>query len=88
MAPADWSVVAKFGDRISAQALYGLLEAEKVPCYFASNEVVPGLGSEFAVLVPTRLLHRARWICEQSRVSEQELADLATGESSDEPESF
>jgi hypothetical protein len=88
MSPGDWSVVDKFGDRISAQALYGLLEAEKVPCYFASNEVVPGLGTEFAVLVPTHLLHRARWICEQSRVSEQELADLATGELGNEPEKF
>lgn len=88
MPASGWSVVAKFGDRISAQALFGLLEAEKVPCYFASNEVVPGLGSEFAVLVPTQLLHRARWICEQSRVSEQELAELATGEQSDERETL
>jgi hypothetical protein len=84
--PNGWSVVAKFGDRISAQALFGLLEAEKLPCYFASNEVVPGLGNEYAVLVPTELLHRARWICEQSHVSEQELVYLATGELPDEPE--
>ena len=86
VASSGWSVVAKFGDRISAQALFGLLEAEKMPCYFASNEVVPGLGTEFAVLVPTNLLHRAQWLREQSTVSEQELAFLATGELSVDPE--
>jgi len=79
-----WSVVAKFGDRISAQALFGLLEAEQVPCYFASNEVVPGLGTEYAVLVPSELLHRAQWIRQQSTVSAEELTDLAMGESADE----
>jgi hypothetical protein len=78
--PDGWSVFASFGDRISAQALVGLLESEKLPCRFASNEPVPGLGTEFSVLVPTQLLHRARWIHEQSQVSEQELTYLATGE--------
>jgi hypothetical protein len=82
----DWSVVATFGDRISAQALVGLLDSEKVLCRLSSNEPLPGLGSEFAVLVPTKLLHRARWIREQARVSEQELTYLATGELPGEPE--
>ena len=44
MAESGWSVVATFGDRISAQALFGLLESEHLPCYFASNGAVPGLG--------------------------------------------
>lgn len=77
MTQEEWSVFATFGDRISAQALVGLLDSEKVPCRFVSNEPVPGLGSEFAVWVPTQLLHRARWVRDQSQVSEQELADLA-----------
>jgi len=81
--PKDWSVVATFGDRIGAQALFGLLESENLPCYLASNEPVPGLGSEFAILVPTELLARARRIREQSAVSEEELTFLATGESPD-----
>jgi hypothetical protein len=80
-----WSVVAKFGDRISAQALVGLLESEKLPCYLASNAAVPGLGTEFAVLVPTEFLRKAQWTVEQARVSEQELTYLATGESPGEP---
>jgi hypothetical protein len=81
-----WSVVATFGDRISAQALAGLLESEKLPCYLASNAAVPGLGTEFAVLVPTAFLRKARWTVEQARVSEQELTCLALGETPGEPE--
>jgi hypothetical protein len=42
--------------------------------------VVPGLGTEFSVLVHTNQLHRAEWIRKQSQVSEQELTYLATGE--------
>jgi hypothetical protein len=75
-----WSVVAKFGDGISAQALVGLLESEKLPCYLASNAAVPGLGTEFAVLVPTDFLRKAQRTVEQARVSEKELTYLATGE--------
>jgi hypothetical protein len=80
MSETGWSVVATFGDRISAQALFGLLESEKLPCYFASNGAVPGLDTEFAILVPTEFLARAQRIQEQSRVSEEELTFLATGE--------
>ncbi len=81
-----WSVLATFGDRISAQLLIGLLESEKLPCQFVSNEAVPGLGTEFRVLVPTERLRRAQAIREQTRVSEQELSDLATGETPDNAE--
>ena len=82
----DWSVVATFGDRISAQALVGLLDSEKVLCRLSSNEPLPGLGSEFAVLVPKHLLARATRIREEAHVSEQELTFLATGELPDEAE--
>lgn len=81
-----WSVVATFGDRVSAQLLMGLLESEKLPCHFVANEAVPGLGTEFAVLVPTERLRRAQAIREQARVSDQELSDLATAERPDNPE--
>lgn len=76
----DWSIVASFGDRIGAQALIGLLESERIPCRLVSNEPLPGLGSEFAVLVPKNLLQRATRVREEARVSEQELTFLATGE--------
>ncbi len=80
VASDDWSLVAAFGDRISAQALMGLLESEGLRCLFVSNAVVPGLGTEFAVLVPAEQQRRAQWIREQNRVSEEELTYLATGE--------
>ena len=76
----DWSIVATFGDRISAQALLGLLESEGILCRLISNEPLPGLGSEFAVMVPQRLLQRATRIRAEAHVSEQELTFLATGE--------
>ncbi len=74
-----WSAVATFGDRISAHALMGLLESEKLPCYLASNAAVPGLGTEFTVLVPTEFLRKAQWTVAQAHVSEQELTELAMG---------
>jgi hypothetical protein len=76
----DWTLIATFGDRISAQALVGLLDSEQIPCRLISNEPLPGLGSEFAVMVPPGLLARATRIRAEARVSEQELTYLATGE--------
>ncbi len=80
--PIDgWSEIASFGDPISAEALVGLLESEKVPCHIDSNEIVPGLGTRFAVLVPAELVHRANWVRNQAaHVTEQELTYLATGQ--------
>jgi hypothetical protein len=82
----DWSTLATFGDRISAQALVGLLDSEKLTCRLISNEPLPGLGSEFAVMVPKNLLRRATRIREEAPVSEQELTYLATGGQSGEAE--
>jgi hypothetical protein len=82
----DWGIVATFGDRISAQALVGLLDSEKLTCRLISNEPLPGLGTEFAVMVPQESLRRAKRIREEARVSEQELTYLATGERPGEPE--
>ena len=82
----DWSIVATFGDRIAAQALVGLLDSEKIQCRLVSNEPLPGLGSEFAVLAPKNLLQRAMRIREEAHVSEQELTFLAIGELPDEAE--
>jgi hypothetical protein len=46
-----WSSVATYSDRISAEAVLGALAAAKLAGYIASNEHIPGLGSEFSVLV-------------------------------------
>ena len=86
MNATDWSILATFGDRISAQALVGLLESEKLPCRLISNEPLPGLGTQFAVLVPQELLRKATRLREEAQVSESELTFLATGELPGAPE--
>jgi hypothetical protein len=86
MNATDWSILATFGDRISAQALVGLLDSEKLPCRLISNEPLPGLGTQFAVLVPQELLRKATRLREEAQVSESELTFLATGELPGEPE--
>ena len=76
-----WSVVATFGDRISAEALVGLFETEKLESRIDSNEIVPGLGTEYSVLVPTEFVRKANWIRQQAAgISTEELMYLATGE--------
>lgn len=75
-----WSVVATFADSLSAEALSGRLTSEEVPSQVVWNGALPGLATEFAVLVPAELLHRAQWILKQVDFSEQELTYLATGE--------
>ena len=80
MSDDEWIGVADYTNRASAEALVGLLTAEHVPCFVASNEILPGLGSDFSVRVPPDLVHRARWVLAQSQVSEAELNYLATGE--------
>ncbi len=77
MADDSWCSVADYPDRISAEAIVGLLNGADVPCYIASNEHVPGLGSAFSVRVPVSLVRQAEWLLEQSRVSDSELTELA-----------
>jgi hypothetical protein len=75
-----WTAVASFSEPLSAEALAGRLTNENVPSQVSSNQTLPGLASEFAVLVPTELLHRAQWVLKQTNFSDQELTYLATGE--------
>ena len=76
-----WVSVDSYADRFSAEALVGLLAGEGVPAHIASDEPIPGLGRNFAVLVPPELLHRAQWIVKQAPVSDSELTRLAVGNS-------
>ena len=80
MADQRWIAIATYADRISAEAVLGLIGGGQLPCYIASNEHVPGLGFAFSVMVPAPLARQAEWLLEQSRVSERELTYLATGE--------
>lgn len=78
MNQVEWICVDSYVDRFSAEALVGLLAGEGVPAHIVPDEPIPGLGRNFAVLVPGVLLHRAQWILKQT-VSDEELARLAVG---------
>jgi len=80
MPDEPWTTVIAYSDRISAEAVLGLFTSEQLPCVIASTDHIPGLASDYSVRVPSRLLHRARWILAQSHVSDAELTYLATGE--------
>ena len=80
-----WISVADYTDRVLADAALGLLAAATIPCYVASNEHVPGLGSTFSVRVPAECLRRAHLVIDQSPVSDAELTDLALATPPEEP---
>lgn len=61
-----------YPDRITAEAMVGLLTSGGVPCQITSDEHLPGLASFFSIAVPSQLLHRARWLLEDAKVSESE----------------
>jgi cell division septation protein DedD len=80
----SWVSVAAYSDKISAEAILGLLSGAGLPAYIKSDEHVPGLGSHFCVFVPPDRARQAQRILEQGRVSEHELTELATGAKPDE----
>jgi hypothetical protein len=79
----DWISAVVYSDKVTAEAILGLLTAEGVPAYIKSDEHVPGLGSNFSIHVPADRLRQARWLLKQTHVSDKELTYLATGESGD-----
>ena len=76
---ASWVSVATYSDKVSAEAILGLLSGAGLPAYIESDEHVPGLGTNFSVFVPNDRARQARRILEQGLVSEKELTDLALG---------
>jgi cell division septation protein DedD len=81
-----WVSVAAYSDKISAEAILGLLTGAGLPAYIKSDEHVPGLGSNFSVFVPPDRVRQAQRILARGAVSEQELTDLATGQGQQRPE--
>ncbi|HYM33941.1 MAG TPA: hypothetical protein VET48_01025 [Steroidobacteraceae bacterium] len=75
----SWQVFASYGDVASAEAVAGLLRSESVPVQLASDEPIPGLVMNVRVMVPSDLMHRAKWIMSQAQLSDAELIFLATG---------
>ena len=78
-----WCEFAAYSDAASAEVVAGMLRSESVPVHVASDEPMPGLVRGFRVLVPSAMLHRAKWIAAQAELSEEELAFLATGQLGD-----
>ena len=81
---SSWVSVAIYSDKMSAEAVLGLLTGEALPAYIKSDEHVPGLGSNFSVFVPNDRERQAQRILEQGQVSDTELTELAMAVKPDE----
>jgi len=79
----EWQTFQTFSDRGSAEALAAVLDAEGVPARVASSNLVAGIEARHRVLVPSALLHRAKWVLADSDLTDSELDYLATGKLSD-----
>ncbi len=79
----EWQPFETFSDRGSAEALAAVLGSEGVPARVESSELVAGIEARYRVLVPSSLVHRARWVLADSDLTDSELDYLATGELSD-----
>lgn len=73
-----WQEFASYSDAVSAEAAAGLLRSEGVPVNVSSDEPMPGLIRGFRLLVPTQMLHRARWVVSNAAFTDEELTFLAT----------
>ena len=80
MPNTSWVSVAAYSDKISAEAILGLLSGAGLPAYIKSDEHVPGLGSHFCVFVPPDRVRQAQRLLKQEPMSDNELTELATGE--------
>jgi len=83
MTSEKWQPFETFSDRGSAEALVAVLNSEDVPARIESSHLVAGIETRHRVLVPSSLMHRARWVLADSDLTESELDYLATGKLSD-----
>lgn len=79
VAGEPWCMFGEFDCQATAEVIRSLLEAEWVDCAIDSARLELGIPTKFRLSVPRSKLHRARWIIEQSDLSERELEFLATG---------
>jgi len=78
MDSSEWEIAAVVSDTLSAHALLGLLASEGLPVRLQADTALLGVVRQCRILVPARLLNRARCVLWQSRFTEEELASLAT----------
>ena len=76
----DWDIFKIFETHASADILADHLNAEGIPTQVIAEKLEAGLESEFQVLVPSELVHRARWVLANSEFTDNELNFIATGE--------
>lgn len=79
----EWQPFEIFSDRGSAEALVAVLGSEGVPARVESSGLVAGIEARYRVLVPSSLVHRARWVLADSDLTDSELDYVATGKLSD-----
>lgn len=82
----DWRELAVFTDRASAEVLVGLLRSESIRSQVAADEPVPGLIRSISVSVPVSDWMRAREVCRQAQMSEEEWTHYIDKEGSAEGE--
>ncbi len=73
----DWEAIAVVADVLSAHVLQGRLASEGVPTRLDSDTALLGAARQCRVLVPRRLVHRARCALWLTCFSDEELATLA-----------
>jgi hypothetical protein len=73
-----WQEFAAYSDAASAEVAAGLLRSEDVPVSVLSDEPMPGLIRGFRLMVPSELIHRARWVVSNAAFTDEELAFFAT----------
>ncbi|WP_029919887.1 hypothetical protein [Nevskia soli] len=79
MLPSEWQLLETFSTHLAAEIAAGVLRADSVPVRVESFGIVPGLEQGSQLMVPVALMHRARWLLAQARVSDAELDALAMG---------
>lgn len=75
-----WEIIAVVPDTLSAQALLGLLASEGIRARLQADSELLGAARQCRVLVPRKVVDRARCVLWQTRFSDEELSALAMGE--------
>ncbi len=75
-----WEIVAVVADTLSAEALLGLLASEGIRARVQADSELLGAARQCRILVPRKVVRRARYLLWQTRFSDEELAALAMGE--------
>ena len=75
----NWEELLTIEHEATAQALAELLRREGVPARVEVQSPIPGLVENVRLVVPENLAHRARWLLNSPKLSDRELAYMATG---------